>query len=56
MTAKAQKNDIKYHYQLSHFFNIIDEIRKELHVLEVEEYNIPFNLYEEALKLLNMVE
>lgn len=55
MAAKAQENDIKYFYQLSRFFNIVDQLRKEIHLLKVEEYSIYLDLYEKALRLLAIV-
>lgn len=51
MEAKEQENDIKYHYQLSRFFTIVDQIRKEL---MVQEYNE--ELRKAAEELLAIVE
>ena len=54
--AKSNIDDtIKYYYNLSRFFTKIDAIRKELNLLEIMEYHIPSDLYEEALKLINTV-
>ena len=54
--AKSNIDDtIKYYYNLSRFFTKIDAIRKELNLLEIMEYHIPSDLYEEALKLLSVV-
>lgn len=55
MEAKEQENDIKYFYNLSCFFTIINLIKKEILLLETMEYHIPSDIYEEALKLLNTV-
>lgn len=55
MEAKEQENDIKYYYNLSHFFNIVDQIKKEIHLLDLQKYYIPSDVYGEALKLLNIV-
>lgn len=55
MEAKKQENDIKYFYNLSCFFTIINTIKKEILLLETMEYHIPLDIYEEALKLLNTV-
>ena len=56
---KANANiddDIKRFYHLSRFFTIINLIKKELNLLEIMKYHIPLDLYEEALKLLSVVE
>ena len=54
--AKAASDDIKRFYNLSRFFIKIDAIRKELNLLEIMEHHIPSDIYEEALKLLSVVE
>lgn len=56
MEAKKQENDIKYHYQLSRFFTIIDQIKKEIRLLQLQKCYISRYIYDEALKLLNVVE
>ena len=54
--AKSNTDDtIKYYYNLSRFFTIINIIKKEILLLETMEYHIPCDIYEEALKLLNTV-
>ena len=54
--AKSNTDDtIKYYYNLSRFFTIINTIKKEILLLETMEYHIPCDIYEEALKLLNTV-
>lgn len=53
--AMAASDDIKRYYNLSRFFTKIDAIKKELNLLEIMEYHIPSDIYEEALKLLNTV-
>ena len=54
--AKSNTDDtIKYYYNLSRFFTIINIIKKEILLLETMEYHIPPDIYEEALKLLNVV-
>lgn len=54
--AKSNIDDtIKYYYNLSRFFTIINIIKKEILLLETMEYHIPLDIYEEALKLLNIV-
>ena len=55
--ANANTDDaIKYHYQLSRFFTIIDQIKKEICLLQLQKCYIPSDIYEEALKLLSVVE
>ena len=56
MEAKKQENDIKYYYQLSRFFIIIDQIKKEIQLLQLQKCYISCYIYDEALKLLNVVE
>lgn len=54
--AKSNIDDtIKYYYNLSRFFTIINTIKKEILLLKTMEYHIPLDIYEEALKLLNVV-
>ena len=54
--AKSNTDDtIKYYYNLSRFFTIINIIKKEILLLETMEYHIPCDIYEEALKLLSTV-
>ena len=54
--AKSNTDDtIKYYYNLSRFFTIINIIKKEILLLKTMEYHIPLDIYEEALKLLNTV-
>ena len=53
--VKAASDDIKRYYNLSRFFTKIDAIKKELNLLEIMKYHIPSDIYEEALKLLNIV-
>ena len=54
--ANASADDIKRYYNLSRFFTKIDTIKKELNLLETMKYHIPSDIYEEALKLLSVVE
>ena len=54
--AKAASDDIKRFYNLSRFFTKIDTIKKELNLLETMKYHIPSDIYDEALKLLSVVE
>lgn len=49
-------DDIKRFYNLSRFFTMIDAIKKELNLLETMEYHIPLDVYDEALRLLSVVE
>ena len=54
--ANANTDDaIKYYYNLSRFFTKINIIKKEILLLETMEYHIPLDIYEEALKLLNII-
>lgn len=54
--AKSNIDDtIKYYYNLSRFFTIINIIKKEILLLKTMKYHIPLDIYEEALKLLNTV-
>ena len=54
--ANANTDDtIKYYYNLSHFFTIIDQIKKEIRLLDSQKYYIPSDVYGEALKLLTIV-
>lgn len=52
MAAKAQENDIKYYYQLSRFFNIVDQLRKEIMISD----NIDENLQKAAEEIIAIVE
>lgn len=53
--ANSANDDIKRFYNLSHFFTIIDAIKKEIRLLDSQKYYIPCDIYGEALKLLNIV-
>ena len=53
--ANSSADDIKRFYNLSHFFTIINIIKKEILLLKTMEYHIPLDIYEEALKLLTIV-
>ena len=54
--ANANTDDtIKYYYNLSRFFTIINAIKKEIRLLESQKYYIPSDIYGEALRLLNIV-
>ena len=53
--ANSSADDIKRFYNLSHFFTIINEIKKEIRLLDLQKYYIPSDVYGEALKLLNTV-
>ena len=54
--ANANTDDaIKYYYNLSRFFTIINTIKKEIRLLDSQKYYIPCDIYGEALKLLNIV-
>ena len=54
--ANSSADEIKRFYNFSRFLNIIDAIKKEIHLLESQQYYIPLDIYREALKLLKMVE
>lgn len=53
--ANSANDDIKRFYNLSRFFTIVNEIKKEIRLLESQKYYIPSDVYGEALKLLNTV-
>ena len=54
--ANANTDDaIKYYYNLSRFFTIINTIKKEIRLLDSQKYYIPCDIYGEALRLLNIV-
>ena len=53
--AMAASDDIKRFYNLSRFFTKINQIKKEILLLEAMKYPIPSDIYEEALKLLSVV-
>lgn len=54
--ANANTDDtIKRFYNLSRFFTIINEIKKEIRLLDLQKYYIPSDVYGEALRLLTIV-
>ena len=53
--AMAASDDIKRFYNLSRFFTKINQIKKEIRLLESQKYYIPSDVYGEALRLLNTV-